>query len=137
MTATFNNHNDTWRTEKVRDIIHMGGSAIHIRKGNRGTSAAPPIKNTRLYLFGYLRFSAYFPTSWIYVGCVFAKIVLQSHLNLENCMTVRTGYAPSEVTAVTAKARAYQREQNARGRESRAGATFGKSGKIECKNQSK
>ena len=33
----------------------MSGRAIHIRKGNKVTSAAPPVKNTRLHFFGQNR----------------------------------------------------------------------------------
>jgi len=98
-------------------------------------------------------------------------MVLQSHLNLENCMTVRTGYVPQRsnrhdrVTGLPQKRRLLWEEEEQRNERAfvfyteasdmqlvttkrtngdetpgailRAGTTFGKIGKIECKNQSK
>ena len=42
----------------------------------------------------------------------FAKMVLQSHLNLENCMTVRTGYVLWRSAASSAPRRTKRRERS-------------------------
>ena len=42
----------------------------------------------------------------------FAKMVLQSHLNLENCMTVRTGYVLRRSAASSAPRRTKRRERS-------------------------
>ena len=61
----------------------------------------------------------------------FAKMVLQSHLNLENCMTVRTGYVLWRSAASSAPRRTKRRERSS-GQERRSERAAKSNGKIKA-----
>ena len=61
----------------------------------------------------------------------FAKMVLQSHLNLENCMTVRTGYVLRRSAASSAPRRTKRRERSS-GQERRSERAAKSNGKIKA-----
>ena len=64
----------------------------------------------------------------------FAKMVLQSHLNLENCMTVRMGYVLRRSAASSAPRRTKRRERSS-GQERHSGQAAKSNVKIKaCEN---